>query len=158
MISLGDTLPQMNVKVLGDNGLADFHTSALCDGKVILFGVPGAFTPTCTAASLPSFVVHGDTLREHGVDRIACVAVNDAFTMRAWGESANAEGIDMLADWNADFCRAMGLTLDLSGAGLGERAKRFTLVLQDGIVETCLVEDNAGTAENTSADALLAQW
>ena len=107
----------------------------------MLFAVPGAFTPTCSAAHLPGFVVNVDEIKAKGVDTVACMSVNDAFVMKAWSEAQNAENILMLADGNADLTAALGLELDGSGFGMGTRSKRFALVAEDGIVTHLAIDE-----------------
>lgn len=108
--------------------------------KVVLFSVPGAFTPTCSNEHLPGYIQHAEAFREKGVDAIACMAVNDVFVMAAWGRSAGADGIDMLADGNGDFTRALGLESDARPWGMGMRGLRFALVAEDGVVTRLYVE------------------
>jgi peroxiredoxin len=126
-------------------------------GKVALFAVPGAFTPTCSARHLPGFVDKAGDLKAKGVDKIVCMAVNDAFVMKAWGEAQKAFGkVDMLADGNGDLTRAMGLELDAKGFGMGERSKRFAAILENGVVKQLFVEA-PGAFEVSSADYLLSK-
>ena len=120
-----------------------------------MFAVPGAFTPTCSAYHLPGFVEHAGNFTNKGVDAIACMAVNDVFVMHAWGKSANADGIDMLADGNGDFTRALGLELDGSAFGMGQRSQRFALVADDGIVTQLMIEA-PGEFRVSSAESVLA--
>lgn len=150
MIKIGDTLPVTELKVMGEKG----PRSDFSDKKVVLFAVPGAFTPTCSAAHLPGFVIHCDAIKAKGVAEIICMAVNDAFVMQAWGTSANAEHITMLADGNGLFSQALGLEKDASAYQMGQRCKRFALIVDNGIV-THLAIDEAGLKE-TSAEAILA--
>jgi peroxiredoxin len=124
---------------------------------VVLFGVPGAFTPTCSDYHLPGFVLRAEDLQEKGVDRIACVAVNDVFVMKAWGEARGVgEKVTMVADGSALFTKAMGLDIDLTGGGLGIRSKRYAAILQDGVVTELSVEDGLGL-DVSSADKVLAK-
>jgi peroxiredoxin len=123
--------------------------------KVVLFSVPGAFTPTCSAYHLPGFVEHLEDFSARGIDVVACMAVNDVFVMHAWGKSAGAEGIDMLADGNADFATALGLEKDSSAFGMGLRSQRFAMVANDGVV-THLLVDAPGEFRVSSAEAVLA--
>ena len=154
MISVQQTLPAITLKTIGDNGPADISTEAIFSGKkVVLFAVPGAFTPTCSAAHLPGFVVHYDDIIAKGVDTVACLSVNDAFVMQAWRDSQNAEHILMLADGNGAFSNAIGLELDATGFGMGTRCKRFAMIVDDGVVSHLAV-DEAGL-EKTSAEAIL---
>jgi len=124
--------------------------------KIVLFSVPGAFTPTCSAYHLPGFVEHANEFSAKGIDAIACMAVNDVFVMHAWGNSANADGIDMLADGNADFAEALGLASDASAFGMGKRSKRFALVADDGIVTHLMIEA-PGEFRVSSAESVLSQ-
>ena len=122
--------------------------------KVVLFAVPGAFTPTCSAAHLPGFVANADKILAKGVDAIVCLSVNDAFVMSAWGQSQNAEALVMAADGNGEFTTAMGLTLDGSGFGLGHRSSRYALIAEDGKV-TVLNADQGGAFDVSSAEKIL---
>jgi peroxiredoxin len=123
--------------------------------KAVLFGLPGAFTPTCSAKHLPGFINHHDDLKKKGVDVIACLSVNDAFVMDAWGKAQNAgEKVLMLADGNADFAKATGLTMDGTGYGMGLRTSRWAMVLEDGKVKTLNVEA-PGAFEVSSAEAVM---
>ncbi|MEH6444261.1 MAG: peroxiredoxin [Oceanospirillaceae bacterium] len=154
MINIGDNIPEATLKIMSENGPKSFETAVeFKDKKVVLFAVPGAFTPTCSAAHLPGFVVHYDKFIEAGVDTVACVSVNDAFVMNAWGLSANAENIAMLGDGNATFAKALGLELDASKFHMGIRSKRFALVIDNGIV-TYLAVDESGL-DKTSAEEVL---
>lgn len=130
------------VKQLTDQGIKDIDTSQLLGtGKILLFAVPGAFTPTCSARHLPGYVAHADQAKAQGFDKIVCLAVNDPFVMKAWLEAHKASGIiQPLADSTAAFTRALGLTYDASAHGLGERAQRFAMIIEDGIVTTLDIE------------------
>ena len=155
-LSVGDTIPNVQVTTPDGLGLKPVQTGdVLGTGKVVLFAVPGAFTPTCSDHHLPGFVMQADEILAKGVDRIACVSVNDAFVMGAWG---NAQGtgdkILMLADGNGDFTAAAGLELDLAGLGLGIRSQRYAAILQDGVVEALFIEPGRDV-EASSADAIL---
>jgi|TARA_Y100000994_G_C15551259_1_gene384181 peroxiredoxin len=156
-ISVGDKIPSTSFKQFGDDGLKDVGTEEYCKGrKVVIFAVPGAFTPTCSAQHLPSFQNNAEALLSKGVDAIACVSVNDAFVMQAWGDSQKVgSNIDMLADGNGEFARATGLTLDGTGFGLGERTTRFSMLIEDGVVTQLNVEDNPGELNVSSAEYLL---
>jgi peroxiredoxin len=123
--------------------------------KVVVFAVPGAFTPTCSAKHLPGFIEHRDEFADKGVDAVACMAVNDVFVMHAWGKDANAEGIDMLADGNGEFTAALGLEMDASAFGMGTRSQRFALVADDGVVTQLLIEA-PGEFRVSSAESVLA--
>ena len=128
----------------------------LCSGKkVVLFAVPGAFTPTCSAAHLPGYVVNSDKIKAQGVDAIVCLSVNDAFVMNAWSQGQNAEEIIMAADGNGEFTKAMGLEMDGSGFGLGTRSSRYSLIAEDGRI-TVLSLEKGGAFEVSSAEAVLA--
>ena len=120
----------------------------------MLFAVPGAFTPTCSVSHLPGFVVHVDDIKAKGVDTVACMSVNDVFVVDAWGKASNAEHLLMLADGNADFTTAIGLTLDGTGFGMGTRSQRFAMVVDDGVVSLLNVDQAA--LEGSSAEAILA--
>lgn len=140
-IQAGERIPDASFTIMTESGPMPLTTSELFGGKkVVLFSVPGAFTPTCSAKHLPGFVDLADEILGKGVDTIACMAVNDVFVMNAWGKSANADKISMLADGNGDFTRAIGLQLDASGFGMGERSQRFALVAEDGIVTQLFIE------------------
>lgn len=154
-IQVGDKIPDGMFTVMGAEGPTGLSTADLFGGKkVILFAVPGAFTPTCSAAHLPGFVVHVDDIKAKGVDTVACMSVNDVFVMHAWGQSANAEHIQMLADGNGTFTEALGLVLDGTGFGMGARSQRFAMVVDDG--EVTLLNVDAGALEASSAEAILA--
>ncbi|MDA8782462.1 peroxiredoxin [Porticoccaceae bacterium] len=154
-IQVGDKIPDGMFTVMGAEGPTGLSTADLFGGKkVVLFAVPGAFTPTCSAAHLPGFVVHVDDIKAKGVDTVACMSVNDVFVMHAWGQSANAEHIQMLADGNGTFTEALGLVLDGTGFGMGARSQRFAMVVDDG--EVTLLNVDAGALEASSAEAILA--
>ncbi|MDQ4137120.1 MAG: peroxiredoxin, partial [Pseudomonadota bacterium] len=123
--------------------------------KVVLVAVPGAFTPTCHRNHLPGYVQKAQEIKAKGIDAIAVTAVNDVFVMDAWGKASGAEGIELLADGNADFAKAVGLTLDASGNGLGTRSKRYSMVVEDGVVRSINIEDAPGKADVSGADNLL---
>jgi peroxiredoxin len=155
-IKVGDKIPAVKLNVMSDTGPAAVATDEFFAGKkVVLFSVPGAFTPTCSAKHLPGFVTHADEILAKGVDAIACVSVNDVFVMNAWGKSANANKLHMLADGNGEFARALGLELDASGFGMGQRSQRFALVADDGVVKELFVEA-PGEFRVSSAEHVLA--
>ena len=155
MIQTGDTLPDVSLMRAGADGPEPVSAHEVFgQGRSVLFAVPGAFTPTCSARHLPGFVERADEIRAKGVDRIACVSVNDAFVMQAWGEQAGADDIVMLADGNAEFTRALGLVLDGTGFGMGERSQRYAMVIEDGKVTSLDVEEGGGF-EVSSADHVL---
>ena len=155
-IQAGDRLPEVALQRIRDS-VETVDTRTLFDGrKVVLFAVPGAFTPTCSERHLPGFVEHFDEFREKGVD-VACVSVNDPFVMQAWGESQHVpEGLVMLADGNGEFTRALGLQMDATAYGMGTRAKRFALYAEDGMVRQVHVEA-PGEFRVSSAEYMLAQ-
>jgi peroxiredoxin len=155
-IKVGDTLPSITLKYMNKDGMQTATTDDLFKGKkAILFGLPGAFTPTCSAKHLPGFVTHAEDLKSKGVEVIACLSVNDAFVMDAWGKAQNAgEKVLMLADGNADFAKATGLTMDGTGYGMGLRTSRWAMVLEDGKVKTLNIEA-PGAFEVSSAEAVM---
>jgi peroxiredoxin len=155
-IRIGDSIPSAMLSQMAENGPQPLMSTDYFAGrKVVLFSVPGAFTPTCSAYHLPGFVELADEIFGKGVDAICCVSVNDVFVMHAWGKSANATGIDMLADGNGEFARALGLELDGTAFGMGQRAQRFALVAEDGIVTQLMVEA-PGEFRVSSAESVLA--
>jgi len=142
-IKVGDRMPEGKFKVMGEKGPQDLTTAQLFDGKrVVLFSVPGAFTPTCDAKHLPGYVTLADKLRAKGVDTIACMAVNDVFVMNAWGKASGVgDKIVMLADGNGEYAKALGLELDGKKFGMGTRGQRFAIVVKDGVAKTVEVEE-----------------
>ena len=155
MAAVGDKIPSATLKIMGEKGPQDLSTDELFEGKkVVLFAVPGAFTPTCSMAHLPGFVALADKIKDKGVDAIACLSVNDAFVMDAWGKGANAEELLMVSDWDAGFSKALDLTMDASGFGLGVRSQRFALVAEDGVI-THLAVEAPGQFEVSKAEAVL---
>jgi peroxiredoxin len=157
-IKAGDRMPSGSFKVAGAEGVSDMTTENLFKSRnVLFFAVPGAFTPTCDARHLPGYVENTDALRAKGIDTIACMAVNDAFVMRAWGRSAGAEGkVLMLADGNGDYARALGLELDARGYGMGQRAQRFAILVRDGVATQVYVE-KGGEFKVSSAEYVLSR-
>ncbi len=156
-IQVGDKVPSVNFKHMTADGPADISSDEVFSGKkVVFFAVPGAFTPGCSMTHLPGFVVNADALKAKGADTIACMAVNDAFVMGAWGQNQNAEEILMLADGNGEFTSAIGLELDASGFGMGKRAQRFGMIVEDGTV-TYLGIEAPGEIKVSSAEAMLEQ-
>jgi peroxiredoxin len=155
-IAAGEKVPAGKFKIATSDGLADLTTSQLFDGKrVLFFAVPGAFTPTCDARHLPGYIELADQFRAKGIDTIACMSVNDVFVMKAWGKSANAgDKVLMLADGNGDYARALGLSLDASGFGMGQRSQRFAMIVKNGVVEQLHVEQG-GEFKVSAADYLL---
>jgi len=144
-LSVGDTIPNVQLRVLGANGMPETVSShdVLGKGRVVVFAVPGAFTPGCSMVHLPGYVKNRDALRAKGVETIACVSVNDPWVMDAWGKAQGAEGIVMLAD-SGDFTKSAGLEMDGSGFGLGTRSQRYSAILQDGVVQEINVESGPG--------------
>jgi glutaredoxin/glutathione-dependent peroxiredoxin len=156
MIQVGDRMPPATLTRMAESGPERIDTEAFFAGRrVVLFSVPGAFTPTCSVRHLPGFVDKAGEIRAKGVDEIAVMAVNDVFVMDAWGKSAGAGGkVTMLADGNGDFVRALGLDFDGTGFGMGHRGRRFTAVVNDGTIEHLFVEE-PGEFRVSSADYLL---
>lgn len=157
-IKVGDKMPKGQFSRMGANGPEPVTTDALFNGKkVVLFSVPGAFTPTCSAKHLPGFVGSYDQLKKKGVDTIACMAVNDVFVMKAWGEAGKATGkVEMLADGNGEYARALGLELDATKFGMGMRGKRFSVIVDNGVVKALNVEP-PGEFGVSSAESALKQ-
>lgn len=157
-IKVGDKVPSATLMQMKDGGPKPVKTDELFAGKkVVLFALPGAFTPTCSAKHLPGFVQNADALKNKGVDAIACLSVNDAFVMGAWGEQQKAgDKIMMLADGNGDFTRAVGLELDGSRFGMGKRSQRYAMVVENGVVKTLNVEEG-GAFSVSSAEHVLSQ-
>lgn len=157
-IAVGDRVPAGKFKIATSDGPADLTTAQLFDGKrVLFFAVPGAFTPTCDARHLPGYLDLAEQIRDKGVDTIACMSVNDVFVMKAWGKSANAgDKVLLLADGNGEYTRALGVQLDATGFGMGERSKRFAMVVKNGVVEQLHVE-TGGEFRVSAADYLLAR-
>jgi len=158
-IKVGDSLPSdLKLKEMGDAGPKDVGVGEIFKGKkVVVFAVPGAFTPTCSMKHLPGFLEQASTIRAKGVDEIVCLSVNDAFVMGAWGNANNAKGkVRMLADGNGEFTKALGLSLDASGFGMGLRSQRYAMIVQDGKVKELLVEPGPGL-NASSAESVLAK-
>ena len=156
-IAVGDPIPDVQLKMVTEHGNEVVSTAdVLGKGRVVLFGVPAAFSPTCSDLHLPGFVYHADAIRARGVDRIFCVSVNDPYVMAAWGRSQGVgDRVTLLADGNGELARAMGVEIDLSRAGLGTRNKRYAALIEDGVVIQLLLEE--GTRfEVSSAEAVLA--
>ncbi|MFT4613670.1 MAG: peroxiredoxin [Bacteroidia bacterium] len=155
-IQAGDKTPACTLKTMGSEGPADITTEDIFSGKkVVLFALPGAFTPGCSLAHLPGYVVNADKIKAAGVDTIVCLSVNDAFVMGAWGKDQNADEILMLADGNGEFTAAVGLELDGSGFGLGTRSQRYAMIVEDGTVSHINVEEGPGV-EVSSAESIMA--
>lgn len=154
-VQVGDKIPEASVKVMSDKGPKDLSTAEIFAGKkVVLFALPGAYTPTCSAAHLPGFVANADKIKEKGVDSIVCLSVNDPFVMASWGAEKNAEELIMAADWNADFTSAMGLEMDGSAFGLGKRSQRYSMVVEDSVI-TALHVEQGSNFEVSTADNML---
>jgi peroxiredoxin len=156
-IKVGDTIPSMKMMMATADGPKEVSTDDVFKGKkVVLFAVPGAFTPTCSARHLPGFVQNADAIKAKGVDTIACTAVNDAFVLGAWGKEGGTDGkITMLADGSANFAKAIGLEMDLTARGMGVRSQRYALIAEDGKV-THLGVEAPGGFEASKAEAILA--
>lgn len=158
-IKVGDTLPaDIKLKEMGEGGPKDVSVGEVFKGrKVVVFAVPGAFTPTCSMKHLPGFLEQASAIRAKGVDEIVCLSVNDAFVMGAWGKANSTQGkVRMLADGNGDFTKAVGLSLDASGFGMGIRSQRYAMIVQDGKVKELLVEPGPGLTVS-SAESVLAK-
>jgi len=157
-ISVGDRIPDVKLMTMTDDGPRPVQSGdALGKGKVVLFAVPGAFTPTCSDHHLPGFVLRADDLRAKGVDTVACLAVNDVFVMGAWGQSQNTgDSVLMLADGNGEFTAQVDLEMDGSGFGLGTRSQRYAAILENGVVTELMVESAPGL-DVSSADSVLAK-
>ena len=156
-IKVGDTIPNVTVFIMGeDGGPQAITTDELFKGKLVaLFGLPGAFTPTCSASHLPGYVKNADALKAKGADDIICLSVNDAFVMTAWGMDQNVgDSVTMVSDGSATFAKATGLELDLTEPGLGIRCQRFSMIVDDGVVKDIETEDPP-TADLTSAEKML---
>ena len=158
-IQVGDTIPQTMLMHMTEGGPKPISTDEIFNGKkVVLFALPGAFTPTCSNKHVPGFVNHADTLKAKGVDTIACLSVNDAFVMGAWGKDRKVgDKILMLADGNAELTKKLGLEMDGSGFGMGIRAKRFSMLVENGVVKTLNIEVNPGAADESGAEKMLTQ-
>lgn len=155
-IQIGDHLPSITLKQITSDGFKDVTTGTLFQGKTIaLFAIPGAFTPTCTTIHLPGFNKKMDEFQAKGIE-VYCLSVNDPFVMAAWGKHTQAHpDLGLLADWNAEFTKAIGLSFDGSGAGLGLRSQRYSMLVKDGIVENLYIEEKPGECNLSSAEHLL---
>lgn len=156
-IQVGDKVPAVELQLMGENGVETVNSGDLFAGrKVALFALPGAFTPTCSASHLPGYVVQADALKQKGIDSIICLSVNDAFVMDAWGKQHNADDqVMMIADGSAHFSKAVGLDLDLDARGMGTRSQRYSMLVNDGVVEQLNVEA-AGEFKVSDAETMLA--
>lgn len=157
-IAVGDKVPAGKFTIMGENGPEPLTTDELFSGKkVVLFSVPGAFTPTCSMKHLPGYVDQAEALKAKGIDQVACIAVNDVFVMSAWGKSSSADGkVLMLADGNGEYTQALGLELDATGFGMGKRGKRFSMIVDDGVVKQLNIEP-PGEFGISSAETALTQ-
>jgi peroxiredoxin len=157
MIKVGDTIPSVQVRQIAENGVQEVNTGDFFKGRrVALFAVPGAFTSTCSAKHLPSFAKNADALRSKGIDAIACISVNDPAVMRAWSEhSGTAGSVTMIADGNGDFARALGVEADMSKNGMGKRSRRYSMLVEDGVVKQFHLEEPGGFGVS-SGDHLVA--
>ena len=158
-IAVGDRLPDAQLIHMGADGPEPITLSSLTAGKkTALFAVPGAYTSTCSDKHMPSFVRNKDALAEKGIEAIACVAVNDPFVLKAWGETTGATeaGIELLSDADGAFTKALGMNFDVPTRGLHNRSKRYTMLVDDGVVKALSVEDNPGACDLTSGDAMVA--
>ncbi len=154
-IQVHDRIPQCTLKVMGADLPKDITTEEIfANKKVVLFAVPGAFTPGCSQTHLPGYVVNADKIKAKGVDTIVCLAVNDAFVMGAWGEAQNAEEIMMLADGNGELTEAMGLSFDGSGFGMGMRSRRYAMIVDNGKITKLALEEGSGVTVS-GADKIL---
>ncbi len=158
-MQVGDKVPSATLYQMTGDGPAAITTEEIFSGKkVVLFALPGAFTPTCSAQHVPGYLKNAAALRDKGVDTIACLSVNDVFVMGAWSKDQGAEGqILMLADGSADFTKAAGMELDLTARGLGVRLHRYAVVVDDGVVKALHLEENPGELGNSSAESMLAE-
>jgi glutaredoxin/glutathione-dependent peroxiredoxin len=158
-IRVGDRVPAATFKQLGANGIVNIDTTALLQGKkVVLFGLPGAYTPVCSANHLPGFVAKADDLKAKGIDAIACISVNDPFVMQAWGKEHGADGkVTMLSDADGAFTRAIGLSLEMPDFGLSGRSERYSMVVEDGVVKTINIEKTVFNHGISSADICMMQ-
>ncbi len=157
MIKVGEKIPSQKLRKVTPDGVDEVSSDDFFRGrKVVLFSLPGAFTPTCSKSHLPGYVAKADEIKQRGVSEIACLSVNDAHVMRAWGEQQGTGGkVTMLADGNADFTRALGLDLDLAVAGMGVRGKRAALVVDDGVVTSVEVEAKPSDVTGSGAESCL---
>jgi len=156
-IAIGDRLPEATFRVMTPDGIKETTTGQVFGGKkVVLFAVPGAFTPTCHLKHLPGFIETADEFKKLGIDTVACVAVNDPFVLGAWEEESGGKGkVLFLSDGNAEFTKKIGMDFDGSGIGLGTRSKRYAMIIDDGVVKALNLEDSPGVADKSTAENLL---
>ncbi len=157
-IKVGEKIPSVKLALGTAEGPKEITTDQIFGGKrVVMFGLPGAFTPTCSAKHVPGFVAHAADLKKKGVDSVVCVSVNDPFVMGAWGKDLKVgDKVIMLADGSAELTKKLGLVLDLTGRGMGERSHRYAMVVDNGVVKSLNVETNPGVCEVSSAESILA--
>lgn len=157
MLKTGDKIPDITLKQMSAAGPTDVSLTDYCSGrKVVIFALPGAFTPTCSESHVPSYIEHAQALRDKGVAAVACISTADFFVMHAWGKSlGTGDHVDMIADGNHEFTRTAGMTLDLSGFGLGERSQRYAMILDDGVISHIAIETDPGSATVSAADEVL---
>ena len=157
-IKVGDKIPSVTVNLLGDSGMEELNIADYVAGKkVVLFAVPGAFTPSCSEQHLPGYISHANEIKAKGIDEIICIAMNDPFVMKHWGEAAGAKGnVTMIPDGNGDFTKAVGMDFDGSGFGLATRSKRYAMVVENGEVKSLKVEEKPSDVELSGAQACVA--
>ena len=156
-IKIGDKIPSITLNRLGENGMESVEIASYVAGrKVVLFAVPGAFTPSCAQRHLPGYIEQSSAIKAKGIDEIICVSVNDPFVMKHWGDAAGAaQRVTMMPDGNGDFTRAVGLSMDGSGFGLGQRSQRYSMVIDNGVVRELHVEKSASDVDVSAANACL---
>jgi len=156
-INVGDTIPSVKLSTMTAKGPKNFSSDYVLNGKkVAIFGLPGAFTPTCSAKHLPGFVQHADAIKARGIDSIICISVNDCFVMGAWGKDQKVgDKVMMIADGSAKFAEATGLVKDLTERGMGMRCQRFSMIVEDGVVKSLHIDES--TFEKTSAEHMLSE-
>lgn len=159
MIGVGDKLPKTDLMVITNDGPDKISSSEIFDGKkVVLFGLPGAFTGTCSGQHLPGYLENADVIKSKGIDHIVLVSVNDHYVMKAWADQyEDSNKIMFIADWNKAFTDAIGMEMDLSAGGLGHRSKRYSMIVENGDVKTLNIEETPGTAVTSGAAAILEQ-
>ncbi|MBX2879902.1 MAG: peroxiredoxin [Granulosicoccus sp.] len=157
MLKVGDRIPDISLKQMTNEGPTDVSLTEYCSGrKVVIFALPGAFTPTCSETHVPSYTINAEALRNKGVAAVACISTADFFVMDAWGKSlGTGDQVDMLADGNQEFTTAAGMGIDLSGFGLGQRSNRYAMILDDGVISHIAIEPDAGSATVSTADEVL---
>jgi peroxiredoxin len=158
-IGVGDKIPAAKLRVIGDEGPSDIESGKMFDGRrVVVFGLPGAFTPTCSNNHLPGFLENRDTILAKGVDEILCISVNDHHVMKAWANATGGMGkITFVADWDAAFTKALGMDVDISAGGLGVRSRRYSMIVEDGTVKAVNLETERSEATVSGAAAMLEQ-